>query len=113
MEHDDRTRAANLARLRKPRKAPLPSDQLQLAPTFAAYAQLQDMTCSILISLVKVLQLLEECPLPGDTRHEFLALRTALALDLDHYRDLRGQQSLNIAMQSLYAHLEARFCRFP
>ena len=108
MEHDDRTRAQNLARLRRPRKDPSPTDQLQLGPTFASYATLDTLTISLANALVQLLQLLEECPMPESTRDEFAALRDTISLGLDHFRDLRANYALQSAIRSLYSHLGGR-----
>lgn len=105
MEHDDRTRAANLARLRKGHAPQTLGDQLSIFNPGTSATPLLDLAVQLAISLDKLLTLLDELPMPQATSDEIKDLRQNLGRDLSHFLELRSSTSLTIAMQDLRRHL--------
>lgn len=125
MPHDDRTRNANLRRLRKPKTHPLGPNMPDLYPTHFTRSDAEDQTSdhpcifnsattctplldlsvSLALSLDRLLTLLDELPMPENTRFELKDLRTEIARELSHFQELRASAALSIAMLNLRRHL--------
>lgn len=101
MEHDDRTRANNLARLRKSHPIQPLRNQLTIFNPGTSATPLLDLATTLATAIRQLLQFLADLPMPDDSRDQLAKLSAELALQLDFYRDHRSTLALESATRDI------------
>lgn len=105
MEHDDRTRAANLRRLRKPKPQTPPSTQLDFFSKPGPLAQFQDLALALATALQNLLDILPLTDASPETIAAIGDIRDTLARDVARFVELRADAALSQALRNIRHHL--------
>lgn len=105
MEHDDRERAANLRRLRKPKPQPDQHPQLSLLDQPGPLAQFQDLALALATAVQNLLDILPLTDASTETIAAIGDIRNTLALDVARFVELRADAALSQALRNIRHHL--------